>query len=972
MKKIKVSILFSLIAFFATSQCDNEVSTNPSNPSNNSLPDLESSGIPYSYDERYYNGFDWINGNTGQNSGYRLDNMIYNQNQPYGNMSNIQSPNVAPFYTYLNKALGAEEMNPQNGWELLLVNLGTYPDNQTDHPFTDLQFTPYIVLYNKYQGVVRVFVTYGRNQKPEGSIDGVTISLSFALSLQEGDLYFNNASGLLRYGKGNDVALDQTTKTTVLSAVGKNPGGENKWYSADFQVAYDPCTCIYPSRLKLNFNWFSATAFKLYGRELSQTTEDLHTINQLIDQNFLGNFEFDKFADKPSEGFIMYNSMSNAVDDYLKQMEKYEQKLALTNEENAKIKRNKAIAKAFKFIILSGVNTPAAGVTGVSIIAALAGQQEWATEILTHAKDIVDKDTVKFYKLSKEMKTLLGGQFDFFINKAFKEKPAPTKPSKPAVSYSEMYFEGTLSDNFDIPGPDFMAPGTFNKNTFYGSPIDDPKNYPFVYKYPIYNEVLGSFALLKSPKIILSENILNDSTYHDADPIASQNNVVIGYDNIRYQSWTRNYQMKLDSDLDLEYALNTALDISDYTISSAFKVIAKIVDHPSSQRVTCFLDPYFTTNLSSIDVDVNEYYPIKSDNFGYNNGKNYCPSWASNCSFEPKTNPQNFIDKNSFELISDFFPINSFKPIVYSLGLKNQDFRHNASFTNVPLPYINPTNYGIFLNFDIELKLMVDIEFNSFDENGDKNKLTQIFTYKIRPEDITMQNGEIISNLENSPLNIMQFQEDLFLNDISFNGNQVDGCTLDGTHYTCQAWNDVTINGNLTTASGYSVDIFAGNKIEELPESVVSPEIVLDIKQILDFSSPMPQATTANIVNFCDVLNQQTDSYQAQAHNARGNYGQNITQDSILEQESILEHKPFDFTIYPNPANAQTRIALKNSTFNEVFASVYDVMGKLIHVDISQINENTLSLNVAGLEKGIYFVKVKSNFEEKTKQLVVN
>lgn len=85
--------------FTSFSQCDNGVSTDPSNATNNELPDDASSGAPYTQDNRYLNGLDWWTP-----SAYTLDNMEFNLGQPYGPMNNIQPSSVAPYYEYLQKS----------------------------------------------------------------------------------------------------------------------------------------------------------------------------------------------------------------------------------------------------------------------------------------------------------------------------------------------------------------------------------------------------------------------------------------------------------------------------------------------------------------------------------------------------------------------------------------------------------------------------------------------------------------------------------------------------------------------------------------------------------------------------------------------------------------------------------------------------------------------------------------------------
>lgn len=80
-------------------------------------------------DLRFLNGFDWVDGNVG-NGSYSTNGMMFTENQPYGNMLNVK-PQTQPaidFYNYLWTGL---DFSPEEGWELLLVNLGRYPDDVT-------------------------------------------------------------------------------------------------------------------------------------------------------------------------------------------------------------------------------------------------------------------------------------------------------------------------------------------------------------------------------------------------------------------------------------------------------------------------------------------------------------------------------------------------------------------------------------------------------------------------------------------------------------------------------------------------------------------------------------------------------------------------------------------------------------------------------------------------------------------------
>jgi len=80
-----------------------------------------------------------------------------------------------------------------------------------------------------------------------------------------------------------------------------------------------------------------------------------------------------------------------------------------------------------------------------------------------------------------------------------------------------------------------------------------------------------------------------------------------------------------------------------------------------------------------------------------------------------------------------------------------------------------------------------------------------------------------------------------------------------------------------------------------------------------------------------------------------------------------IENSKSTVSMYPNPAAAEVRI-----TSNETIASiyVYDAIGNLIK-EIRNVNSNQHLLERAGLEKGIYLVKIMSEKNQQTIQKVV-
>jgi hypothetical protein len=235
--------------------CVHDVSTNYKAPTNDALPSVIGT--------QYLNGFDWLplDGN-GMLLGYDLVNMSF-QNNPIYAMNSIMSSNLS-YYNYIED--GALLLN-ENGWELLLVNVGYYPDNVTENGNNSNYAVPYIVIYNRYSGVLRVFFNYGSDNVVGEGADAVEIMVSF-----EED---TKMTGLLRLNEGSDQTLDQHTDVQFVRSHAKAPAQGKNWASTDFQLAYDPCTCFFPSKLKIDFFQTKSSTISLFGRAITLSDEPL-------------------------------------------------------------------------------------------------------------------------------------------------------------------------------------------------------------------------------------------------------------------------------------------------------------------------------------------------------------------------------------------------------------------------------------------------------------------------------------------------------------------------------------------------------------------------------------------------------------------------------------------------------------------------------------------------------------------------
>jgi len=146
--------------------------------------------------------------------------------------SSLDNQNINEFSAYAVK-----DFSPQDGWVFLKKNFGTSTTG------TDF---PYLILYNKHSGTLRVFMAFGQLY---GQNDAATITLT----------YGNNSyrSAMLENYNGQNYynALDNFTNN--VSPVKINNYFSNSvlyWFHADFVMNYDPCTCNYNSTLLFSIN----------------------------------------------------------------------------------------------------------------------------------------------------------------------------------------------------------------------------------------------------------------------------------------------------------------------------------------------------------------------------------------------------------------------------------------------------------------------------------------------------------------------------------------------------------------------------------------------------------------------------------------------------------------------------------------------------------------------------------------------
>ncbi|QNL21100.1 hypothetical protein HZR84_03815 [Hyphobacterium sp. CCMP332] len=302
---------------FSQGNCVKGISTNPANPINNEFQGLINPWLNTSFEVAPIdeNGFGFEPLNMNNTAGWSVPNYVS------GNLLMV-SPydDGVPGRPELYEVVPFEErdFHWEDGWELLWVGLGYYPNgepvNSTNpnrvystsqnvkHPSV-----PYIIMYNRYRGVIRIFANILSELT---AYDHVNVYLEF----NNTSGLTSPVSGLLRHVRSYDQALDKNTVGVSAVSNHANAGNQTNWFSTDIQIGFDPCTCYFGSKLRLRFEGVDVSDLVLKGR--SVTIED-----ELFDENGdpkdYAQIDFLNVRDFNSEpaGNIIYKRIEGMIDD---------------------------------------------------------------------------------------------------------------------------------------------------------------------------------------------------------------------------------------------------------------------------------------------------------------------------------------------------------------------------------------------------------------------------------------------------------------------------------------------------------------------------------------------------------------------------------------------------------------------------------------------------------------------------------
>ncbi|MEN9609697.1 MAG: hypothetical protein RLZZ628_511 [Bacteroidota bacterium] len=335
--------------------------------------------------------------------------------------------------------VNAKDFEPKDGWELVAKFFGE-PNLGT--------VAPYFVLYNRYEAILRVFV-YVVPSLTFDQYNAARIDVNFILNTHAGKNKIE--SGLLGYTKIPTKGLDKFDKNTISSMPAFVRSSGEFWLYADFAMAYDPCTCNYFSNIRIDAYLMKISKMELLQEDITQATASsggsTTGVIPIIDQ-------FTKDIANITKKVTTVSTTLKAGLDLIQEFSP------------------KRVVHETKTIVDTSRTTGIAAITNFIDI--------------TKASPIPFALPAWLKKNGKNFSSELG----LFIGIIDLLSGSGTPTTTTAQKGLKFKITGTDNSEFKITSIDIYVPGS-NWNPSLGDPLTRP----------IYNNTLGLFALVETPKI---------------------------------------------------------------------------------------------------------------------------------------------------------------------------------------------------------------------------------------------------------------------------------------------------------------------------------------------------------------------------------------------------------------------------------------------------------------------------------------
>ncbi len=947
--------LFLIIAHnvFAQNQiiCPvSNISTDPNDPVNNQF-----NGI-WGNDNPYLNTFDWAARTTNSFDQISLENGVGFQAHFPSNHIIISpySDQMGVGYEYLTNAgepdISKRDYHIEDGWELLSVNLGTWPDGTpitTAPPGTTLSGsntyypqTPYIILYNKYDEKIRLFMA-----SPVSISNGYSgVEATFQLTSSE-----EKYSGLFRGVLPYDVALDQETSAILSRSYNKSPNDPSRFWSTDFHISYDPCAC--KSKMQLSnlyrFILTSTVELKGIGVIVDRKLYDQTTGRPLFDPKFISNYDL-----VSDFGSITYKGALSLIEDYKNRLSNYNYKKNRYQWYNSNL-----LIPLFD----AGTDLVTDGVVSSSLPGITA---DYLLNEIWWFENASKKDLEK--RISDGIKSVMGKGFDELKVSMFGDKPTnPKPPSPPMISTVETRFEGDMSTTLPYSGPSIYYPGTYpGQGSVLGTELTHAN-------YPVYNENIGLYAMLKTPNLLVKDDYVSSSELNI--------NVEDVYNGFCCEHTILHTNTQIENDFrfkiqPIEYALNPAIDFDhDRTniraqVSFWLKKPVEKIDSESEKEKWDLVYPELNAvdpkTISKIEV---ELFNIEDPN---NDLTAYLTSFNdTGLFFETPPIPLNaitntkFVLRTKYNLDLDIF-IGYEKTSQFPVGLREE--------------IAEKSGYQIE---DVKLKIFGDYYFDQIGYDGAQLNKMNTYTYRIDKNQLIPTNQNQFNTAGETFSFTKKLKDELDVQYIDISGGSM---VFSPVHLNTPfegSPNNLTYVGNRIRflkftspnpapgvisafGSGSKINLEYINSFIAKQEGEISGEVRISPFVATDYYNEVEidpiQGTALNA--YCqseykaDILAQGFSvpgiDYYQYAHTDR----------SILPYPD----EEFSYYVYPNPFIEQLTINVNQDQSSVI--KIYSSEGELLDSRVYSLSAGDNRFSFKNLSPGIYFLHIQNEkglFKEK-------
>lgn len=368
---------------------------------------------------------------------------------------------LSPFYNSNNATLDFlydnKDFKPEDGWELIKQEFGWPFDAEDDEFTTDIDY-PAFILYNRYLGILRVFVAVFQ----VGLYDEASIQIATIIQGNDGH------PSTLDLASGTRVqplrALSEFSAAGEFTSVTRFLNTDRHWMYADFPVMYDPCVCGFKSELYVNVKLIDNAKISLSGTLDGQIVSIDNTNNNVATEASSLSLGLNNVIDAAKAASQSYNDWSAFKQSTLDKINAYNQYGPyLSQEMKDKIDKQRELRPASLNFLESIINKSGFLKNALKAVPYVSAAVEALSFFVGGGKEVAGPQEVKVMPMSIQATLALNGE---------------------------------ITNSGDYRDIIFRTPGSYFPN---------PSDYAD--QYPYYNEPLGVFNLLTPPTVEWYHNL---------------------------------------------------------------------------------------------------------------------------------------------------------------------------------------------------------------------------------------------------------------------------------------------------------------------------------------------------------------------------------------------------------------------------------------------------------------------------------